>query len=390
MVGIFAFGSLLSAKAQDITSNSFGDGILNIVAKDSSYSVNFTARFQTLFTTNWDFPDDTELKNGKSAFLLRRARMKFDGFAYSPKLRYKIELGFSNNDLAGASVYNGNTPQYILDALIKWNFAKGFELWAGQTKLPGNRERLISSGSLEFVDRSLLNSRYNIDRDLGVQVHHTATIGKQFVIREIVAVSQGEGRGVTTGNQGGFQYTARLEALPFGDFSDYSGADMRREKTPKLALAASFDLNNDAVRSRSNIGEYLETDNGLFETNVYTIFVDAMFKYKGWSLMGEFANRSADNPIAVNLDGSPTGVAVNEGAAVNLQAGYLFKNNIELSGRYTMVDEKVTAAQHQITVGLSKYFVGHKLKLQTDLSLTDFDDNTKNGLMYRLQLDIQL
>ena len=38
-----------------------------------------------------------------------------------------------------------------------WHFAKNWELWAGQTKLPGNVERVISSGDLQLVDRSLLN-----------------------------------------------------------------------------------------------------------------------------------------------------------------------------------------------------------------------------------------
>jgi phosphate-selective porin OprO and OprP len=33
----------------------------------------------------------------------------------------------------------------VLDAVAKWNFAENFSLWFGQAKLPGNRERVISS-----------------------------------------------------------------------------------------------------------------------------------------------------------------------------------------------------------------------------------------------------
>ena len=40
---------------------------------------------------------------------------------------------------------------------MKWNFYKNFELWFGQAKLPGNRERVVSSGNLQLVDRSILN-----------------------------------------------------------------------------------------------------------------------------------------------------------------------------------------------------------------------------------------
>src|SRR5690606_29440551 len=116
-------------------------------------------------------------------------------------------------------------PGILYDALLKWNFHGNFELWAGQTKLPGNREQLISSGNLETVDRSLLNSEFNIGRDMGIQLHHSFVLGEQFVVKEAVAISQGEGRNITTGNLGGHQYTFRGEVMPFGDFDAYSGAD---------------------------------------------------------------------------------------------------------------------------------------------------------------------
>ena len=130
-----------------------------------------------------------------------------------------------------------------------WNFAPDWELWVGQTKLPGNIERVVSSGNLQFVDRSILNSRFNIDRDVGLQLRHKDKLGKNFVIREKIALSQGEGRNVTEGNQGGLQYTGRIELLPFGEFTskgDYSSSDLKREPTPKLMVSATYDHNNNA------------------------------------------------------------------------------------------------------------------------------------------------
>ena len=45
---------------------------------------------------------------------------------------------------------------------------------------------------------------------------------------------------------------------------------------------------------------------------------------------------NADNEIATEIDGvTPTGDVVLTGNALNLQAGYLFKNNISLDARYT-------------------------------------------------------
>ena len=113
--------------------------------------------------------------------------------------------------------------------------------------------------------------------------------------------------------------------------------------------------------------------------------------------MGEFAHRDAKDPIAKNSDGTALldskgkQVAVQVGNGLNLQSGYLFGKNWEISGRYTNIslDESITGKgiEDQYTLGLSKYIVGHKLKVQTDISYLDLATST-NQLMYRLQVDI--
>lgn len=163
---LIAFGVMSfmpKTNAQIKTDSKFGKGLYNVIAVDSSWSMKFGARFQTLFIGDFDINQDDEIENANSNFLIRRSRFKFDGFAYSPKLEYKLEIGLSNRDISGVSPETRNTNRMILDALLKYNFYKNFTLWIGQTKLPGNRERVISSGNLQFVDRSLVNSRYNID-----------------------------------------------------------------------------------------------------------------------------------------------------------------------------------------------------------------------------------
>ncbi len=170
VVTLLCICTFLSTNAQQINAPKFGKGLFNLVGKDSTWSMKIGLRFQTLATSKWDV--NNGLTNPQSSILIRRARLKFDGFAYSPKLKYKIELGFSNRDESGASKYTSNAPRQILDAVLKWNFYDNFVLWAGQTKLPGNRERVISSANLQQVDRSLLNSRVNIDRDIGIQLRH--------------------------------------------------------------------------------------------------------------------------------------------------------------------------------------------------------------------------
>jgi len=386
---VLALFLVFHAQAQETKTSKFGKGLFNLVGQDSTWTMKIAARMQFLAISDWK-----ENEVNKSNFLVRRARLKFDGFAFSPKLKYKLELGLSNRDISGATYYTHNAPRYILDAVIKWKFYQNFELWFGQTKLPGNRERVISSGNLQQVDRSLLNSRFNIDRDLGIQLRHHFNLSDQFVVREIFSLAQGEGRNVTRGNIGGHQYTGRIELLPFGTFSskgDYSASDLKRESTPKLALGVSYDYNNDAVKTRSNQGNYMETDLGFYETDISTLFIDAMFKFNGFSFMAEYADRDAADPFAKNSDGTLTGAVVQVGKGLNLQSGYLFKNNWEVSGRYTSIelDKNITGKdlEQQYTLGVSKYIVGHKLKIQSDISYLDVT-NKPSHIVYRLQFDI--
>lgn len=380
---------VFSAHAQQgVDETSFGKGLLNFTAKDNSFSVKFAPRFQVRQYSSWD-ANGSGYDKAEHGFLVRRARLKFDGFAYSKNLKYKIELGLSNNDLSGSNPYTKNAPNQILDAVIMWTFAKNWELWAGQTKLPGNVERVVSSANLQLIDRSLLNSRFNIDRDLGIQLRHKSKWSDNFITREKFALSQGEGRNVTSGNEGGLQYTARFEVLPFGEFTkkgDYSNADLAREQSPKLMLTYTYNHNNNAVKTRSGLGSYMQlSDGSLYQTDINTTFVDAMFKYNGISVMAEYAKRVSDDPIAVNPNGSATGTVVWDGSAVNAQIGYLFKNNVELVGRYTSVDyAEVTskADEKQYTIGISKYIVGHKLKVQSDLVKT-FVGGENDNIQFR-------
>ena len=384
----------LLLQAQEISDTKFGNGMINFIAKDSSFSVKFAPRIQSRYQSEWSYNGE-DYDPADINFSVRRARLKFGGFAFSPKLKYKIELGLSNRDISGANVYNRNTPRYILDAVVMWNFHENFELWAGQTKLPGNIERVVSSANLQLIDRSLLNSKFNIDRDVGIQLRHKLRLGGNWIIKEKFSISQGEGRNITEGNIGGLQYTSRLELLPFGEFSskgDYSQGDLKREKSIKAMFGFTYDINENAVKSRSNMGSYLiQSSGGLFETDITTIFLDGVIKYNGFALTGEYANRDADQIEALEEDGkTKTGAVVGAGSASNIQGSYLFKNNFEITARYTNINFKeITRLSDlkQITFGVSKYVVGHSLKIQADISLLNAS-GIKDNVLFRTGFDL--
>lgn len=371
--------SALPAFAQDITRNRFGDGIRHVAA-DSSYSMTFHIRIQSLYEGNYSLAR----KEYIDGFQIRRSRLKFGGFAFTPRLKYKIELALANADIRGGAVpESGNTSNIVLDAYLTWNFWRDWSLVFGQKKLPGNRERVISSQELQFVDRSNLNSYFNIDRDAGVQLMYNTNH-----VNLIGALTMGEGRNMIIDNAGGHNYTIRGEYLPFGAFTDegdYFGSDLVREPSPKLSLAVSYDFNDGASRTGGQLGEFTPVTRDLS-----TIFADAHFKYRGFSSMLEYANRKApEGPLVYGDEGELLN-AFQTGEGFNWQAGYLFENNVEIAGRYTRVTpESITGRDQntQYTFNLSRYFRGHNLKIQTDVTFIE-EDNSDDMLMYRLQVEL--
>jgi len=65
-------------------------------------------------------------------------------------------------------------------------------------------------------------------------------------------------------------------------------------------VGLTYDYNKDAVKTRSNMGSYMFLNDGsLYQTDITTFFADAMFKYKGFAFMGEYAMRDADAAVAI-------------------------------------------------------------------------------------------
>jgi phosphate-selective porin OprO/OprP len=357
----------------------FTDNVSAQIVQNSS-TMKFTGRIQNLGLV--EMQGDAVETN----LLVRRARLKFEGVAINPKFQYKVELGLTNRDHGSPIPQTQNSARMILDAVVQYEIGANTHLWFGQTKLPGNRERVISSAKLQFVDRSLLNSNYNIDRDMGLQLHQKFDLGTMRA-KAIVSVSQGEGRNITTGNVGGFDYTGRLELLPLGAFTskgDYFGSDLKREETPKLALGLSYDYHDNASRARGNTGSFLSQTRTLS-----TIFADMMFKYKGFSVMAEYAVKSSDeSPVFV--DASDLEYHFVTGSALNIQAGYLLQSDWELAARFTSVTPEAVLAQEDVsmyTLGISKYIDGHNLKVQSDFSMI-LEGEMEQSYLARLQFEL--
>ncbi len=344
----------------------YGKG-LGITSPDSLFMLNIRFRMQNRLAFTSESESDLDIASVEAR--TRRLRLRFDGFIYTTRLTYLIQLAFSRADM---DYDDTGFPNVIRDAMIQYSVNEHFSIGLGQTKLPGNRQRVNSSGDLQLPDRSIVNSTFNIDRDFGVQFYYNNAIqGLNYVLR--AAISSGDGRNITSSDRG-LAYTGRLEVLPFGKFTnggDYFEGDLAREPKPKVSFGITYSNNQNAIRTGGQLGKFLYDSR-----DIQTSMADFLLKYNGWAFSAEYLRRTAVDPITTNEDGDQRFVYVGHGQ--NFQGSYLFKNNFEVAGRYSQVrpDNDIQTLEEKIqqyTMGVTKYIRGHRLKLQSDLT---YEKNT--------------
>ncbi len=343
---------------------SFKNGI-GISNPDSSYSLNIRFRVQNRFLMNTKSIENLSPESWEAR--VRRCRLSFTGNVYNPKLSYYIQLSFSRGDMDW-SVTDETTqnlsPNVVRDAVIYYKPSKHLQLGFGQTKLPGNRQRVVSSGALQFYDRSPVNATYTLDRDFGFFANYTLQ-SKSFTTKIKTAITSGEGRNSNISNSG-LAYTGRIELLPFGEFTDagdYFEGDVLREKKLKLSIAGGYHYNDLAVRNQGQLGKDLYNPKSY-----YVFFADLLLKYKGIAWSSEYMNRnSIENPLTYNSKGTMRYLIVGDG--FNTQLSYCSKSNWEIAARYSLVKpfNVIQKYQHQIDqmgIGVTKYLMKHKVKGQ--------------------------
>ncbi len=337
----------------------YKDGI-GFKTPDSLFFMNMRFRMQNRL----GFNADEDFNIGDVEATVKRLRLRFDGFVLNPKLTYYLQLSFTLGD---QDWEGSQKPNIIRDAIIHYHFTKRFYMGFGQGKLPGNRQRVSSSGSQQFAERSMLNSIFNIDRDFGIFMYYSQPIGNAIVNLK-GAISTGEGRNALVSNNQ-LAYTGRIEVLPFGKFKsngDFFEGDILRESSPKLSLASTFSKNVNAERTLGQRGYFVKTP---FDIN--TFFIDMILKYNGWALQSEYAHRDIMLPIVEDVDGNQR--VLFSGQGINTQLSYCFKNNYEIAARHSYISpykkvEDYEPIREVYLFGLNKYIVQHKTKVQINAS----------------------
>lgn len=354
---------------------------------DNKFSMGLRFRIQSRIGYSSVSHDD--LTPSAFDFRIRRMRLRLDGHVLDPRLTYQIQLSFTRADMDWDV---SNVPNVLRDAMIWYQLKKGLTIGIGQGKLPGNRQRVISSGEQQFADRSIVNNALTLDRDMGVFANYFKEDG-HFAYRIKTAITSGEGRNALTSDNG-LSYTGRLELLPLGLFTernDYAEGDLVHEPRPKLSIGVTASFNDKAKRTGGQLGRLLYESRDLF--NLHT---DMVVKFNGWAVSSEYLYRHSDDPITRDVNNEVRLVTSGEG--INTQLSYCTHKMWEIAVRHSWLSpqRELQSEEPEITqygMCLSKYLNKHKVKLQSDffyerLSDPITEEKTGGNFQWRFQVEL--
>jgi hypothetical protein len=343
-------------------------------------------------------------------FRMRRLRLRLEGSTADERWSYRFQT-----DLSGTAEEIDGAANYLLDAFVSYNITPRIKASFGQrASFTDNRELFMNSYSLQLVERSRLTSAFATIREFGLFLEGNFRLGNSQYLKPYFVLSNGDGPNVFNRDRGGLKVGGRIDYLPFGlftNFGQFNQVDLVRELTPKLVIGATYS-HNEGVSSRrgreSGAILYLDNSNKELLPNFNKWGVDLLFKFRGFSLVGEYVKTNATVPEGitqrVRTDGSvTTDFAVNGqqdipnyirarmmlGEAWNVQMGYIFKNGISVDGRYTYISSDVHSflnngtfynRPYYYTLGASKYLGrNYGAKIQADLTYVKNNGGINNN-----------
>ncbi|MGB0347258.1 MAG: hypothetical protein ACPGGA_07220 [Balneolaceae bacterium] len=291
-------------------------------------------------------------------YVIRRERVIFRGFLFHNKLDFLVQFGMDRGKPA------------LLNAEYRWKPDTYTQISFGQFFPPTFRQFQTASQNFQMVDRSNVSRFFFTDYDLGIRVRRTLPVSDNFQFKISGALTHGEGKNIATA-PGGWAYMGRIELLPFGAFErggDYVEGDVFREKTPKLSLGTGFYTNHDAYTKYGDVVWDGEDD------DINDAYADLIFKYNGFSFLAEYIHRNVDNELLL-MDGELYSSHKISGEGFYLQSGKFISNHIEITSRFSYLNPddihhtelgKFTD-QRKFALGFNYFFIGHSLKLQSQL-----------------------
>jgi hypothetical protein len=290
----------------------------------------------------------------ETGFHLHSAKLIFHGHVLSPELTYHFQLNAGEGRTVAEDMY------------LRWDPLPWLGVLVGQNEVPFNRQHITLEAYQELVDRSTVDARFTLQRDIGLMLYLSALEKR---VEGTFGVFNGA-RQNSANDDTTYMTTARLAFNPFGPIA-FREADLDDSPKPKLSVAVAVAHNPQRIVS-DKVTLHGITQ-GVLETTL---------RYRGLSLTTEAharTQRTNDAAAAHDYGGF-------------LQLGYfVIPHRLEVVGRHATIAGAVAATDvvREDTLGVSAYFRGHRFKLQADASRLQTRD-AGTDLRARLQLELFL
>lgn len=360
---------------------SYGNNGFEFKTDNGKFALAIQNRIQTRYANPFDSDPRTlnDLDREQSSFMIRRARTKLKGHAYWPWLKFYLQYDWADPVLRDLN---------LTVAKFKWA-----SLELGRGKVIYNAERKTSSGNQQFVNRSIVNSIFTVDRQQGAQLYGNLFPGTWHDVTYYLGVFSGMGVGERNNDDDGMMYNARLQWNALGGEMPFSQSDIEFHEQPVLnfAIAANtnksrcltFATNDRSCRAMpwepfSSVGK-----DGQYRTN--QLMGEIRLKWQGFSLSHEMHWKEIKDKLAAQ-DSSFKETTMLGGL---VQVGYfphhvipLIPMNLEFAGRYAFVDPNLAEnnIQQQEISGVMTYFLnGHSSKVSFQVSHLTLDPNNSSS-----------
>ncbi len=178
---------------------SYGKNGFEFRTDNDKFSLAIQNRIQARYAEPFDSDPRTlaDLNRDENSFMIRRARTKLNGHAYFPWLKYYMQYDWSQPVLRDLNL-----------TVDKYKWA---QVRLGRGKVSYNNERVASSGNQQFVNRSIVNDIFTVDRQQGIEVKGNLFADTWYDLTYYLGVFSGLGVGERNNDDGNMMYSGRLQ-----------------------------------------------------------------------------------------------------------------------------------------------------------------------------------
>jgi len=316
-----------------------------------------------------------------------------DGGGRVNRSRYKIGAGYRDQFTAYHEYDLRNSN--LLDLRATWTPSPAFNLRAGQWKAEYNRERVDSSGKQQFVDRSISNYWFTVDRQWGTMASGRINEGSSTDSQWWAGVFGGNGRNEAVGD-GPPMWVGRWQWNYTGRSVPFSQSALKRYEKPHGSLTFGGVVNDSPYTRYSSSGGgqlpgYPDVDDNRYQ--IRQLMQEWAFQHHGLNIQQELHWKS--------IEDRDTG-ATRDIVGGYVQAGWFpasrwqsLPEQWEVATRVGYVDPDLGGLENgEVAFATNWFFNGHRNKLTAEaawLRTIDEDDSrAANDWRFSLQWEISI